>query len=288
MPALAAQSKACSNGPVESFTSIGHRRFRTATHSSERECSKKFVQQGRSSFAAWSVLSVREHGKRERTPLAAFFNISLISEMSDCSLPRLYLLTDRHNTSQRPLASVISQAIEAGVRLIQIREKDLDTRQTIELIRDIKPLIKQYHGKVLLNDRIDLALALDADGVHLRSDSLPLPLARRLLGHEKLIGISAHSVEDVRKAESDGADFIVLGPIFETPSKRMYGPPLGLHTLEAACRTSRLPIFAIGGLNPTHVTSVLASGAYGVAVISAILQAPSIVQSTNEFLSQLP
>ena len=110
------------------------------------------------------------------------------------------------------------------------------------------PLIKRHQGNVFVNDRIDLAMALDADGVHLRSDSLPLPLARRLLGNEKLIGTSTHSVEEVRKAESEGADFIVLGPIFETPSKRVYGPPLGLHTLETACRASRLPIFAIGGL----------------------------------------
>ena len=172
--------------------------------------------------------------------------------------------------------------------MVQIREKDLDTRPLIDLVQHLMPLIKRHQGKVFVNDRIDLAMALNADGVHLRSDSLPLPLARRLLGQEKLIGISTHSVEEVRKAESEGADFIVLGPIFETSSKRMYGPPLGLHTLETACRASRLPIFAIGGLNPTHVPSVLASGAYGVAVIAAILQAPSIADRCHEFLSQLP
>lgn len=208
--------------------------------------------------------------------------------MPDTSLPRLYLLTDRHNTSQRSLASVISQVVDAGVRMVQIREKDLDTRPLVDLVQDLMPLIKRRQGKVFINDRIDLAMALNADGVHLRSDSLPLPLARRVFGHEKLIGISTHSVEEVRKAEGEGANFIVLGPIFETPSKRRFGPPLGLHTLETACRTSRLPIFAIGGLNPTHVPSVLAAGAYGVAVISAILQAPSIVDRTHDFLSQLP
>jgi thiamine-phosphate pyrophosphorylase len=172
--------------------------------------------------------------------------------------------------------------------MVQIREKDLDTRPLVDLVQDLMPFIKRRQGKVFINDRIDLAMALDADGVHLRSDSLPLPLARRVFGHEKLIGISAHSVEEVRKAGGEGANFIVLGPIFETPSKRMYGPPLGLHILETACRVSRLPIFAIGGLNPTHVPSVLASGGYGVAVISNILQAPSIVDRTHEFLSQLP
>lgn len=208
--------------------------------------------------------------------------------MPTTALPRLYLLTDRHNTSQRPLTSVISQAVEAGVRLIQIREKDLDTPQTIELIHTLKPLITQYDGKVLLNDRVDLAIALDAEGVHLRTDSLPLPLVRRMIGNDKLIGVSTHSVKDVQKAEDEGADFVVLGPIYDTPSKRIYGSPLGLDTLEAACRACRLPIFAIGGMEPKHVHDVISSGAYGIAVISSILQATDIPSRTQQLLSQLP
>lgn len=172
--------------------------------------------------------------------------------------------------------------------MVQIREKDLDTLELIDLARQLIPVIKQHHGKALLNDRVDLALALNADGVHLRSDSLPLPLARRLLGNEKLIGISTHSVEEVQYAENEGADFVVLGPIFETPSKRIYGHPLGFHTLETACRVSHLPIFAIGGITPKHVHPVMSSGAYGIAVISSILQAPCILDSTRELLSQLP
>ena len=202
-------------------------------------------------------------------------------------LPRLYLLTDRRQTHQRPLASVLSQALEAGARMVQIREKDLDTPALIDLAQQLIPVIKQHQGKVLLNDRVDLALALNADGVHLRSDSLPLPLARRILGNEKLIGISTHSVEEVQYAENEGADFVVLGPIFETPSKQIYGHPLGLHTLETACRVSHLPIFAIGGITQNYVHPVISSGAYGIAVISSILQAPCIQDSTRELLSQL-
>lgn len=208
--------------------------------------------------------------------------------MSVPSLPRLYLLTDRQNTCQRSLSSVISQAVHAGLRMVQIREKDLDTRPLIELVNILMPLITQHQGKVLLNDRIDLTMALNADGVHLRSDSLPVSFARRVLGPEKLIGLSTHSVEEAQKAEEDGADFIVLGPIYETPSKHMYGPPLGLHVLETACQATRLPIFAIGGLKPKHVPTVLSAGAYGIAAISAILQAPNIIDRTHEFLSQLP
>ena len=206
---------------------------------------------------------------------------------SPAPLPRLYLLTDRHHTQQRPLASVLGQALEAGVRMIQIREKDLDTRQLIDLVQHLLPLIRQHHGKVFVNDRVDLALALDADGVHLRSESLPLPIARRMLGGNRLIGLSVHSAEEVKYAENEGADFVVLGPIFETPSKQPYGHPLGLHILETACQGSRLPIFAIGGIKTKQVPAVLASGAYGIAVISSILQAPDIQNSTRELLSQL-
>ena len=172
--------------------------------------------------------------------------------------------------------------------MVQIREKDLGTRPLIDLAKNLISQIQKQQGKVLLNDRIDLVLALEADGVHLRSDSLPLPLARRILGQKKLIGISTHSIDEIRKAENEGADFAVLGPINETPSKRIYGPPLGLSTLEKACRATHLPIFAIGGINSTNVHSIMSAGAYGIAVISAILQAPNIVDSTKNLISQLP
>ena len=203
-------------------------------------------------------------------------------------LPRLYLLTDRHHTLQRSLFSVLSQAMEAGVRMIQIREKDLSTRDLMALSQNLLPPIKQYQGTVLLNDRIDLVIALGADGVHLRSDSLPVSVARRLLGTDSLIGISTHSVEEAIIAEGEGADFIVLGPIFDTPSKRSYGPPLGVHVLQETSRTISLPIFAIGGITTSNISQVLSSGAYGVALISSILQAPSIAETTKNLLARFP
>ncbi len=207
--------------------------------------------------------------------------------MTSHALPRLYLLTDRHQTLQRSLASVLTQAVEAGVRMVQIREKDLGTRDLISLVHRLLPVVKQQQGTVLLNDRIDLVIALGVDGVHLRADSLPVSTARRLLGDGYLIGISTHSVEEARIAEAEGADLIVLGPIFDTPSKRSYGTPLGVHVLDEACRTIRLPIFAIGGITSPRVPQVLSSGAYGVAVISSILQSPSIPDSTRELLARL-
>lgn len=207
--------------------------------------------------------------------------------MSSHALPRLYLLTDRHQTLHRSLSLVLTQAMEAGVRMVQIREKDLETRDLISLAHRLLSVVKQHQGTVLLNDRIDLVMALGADGVHLRADSLPVSVARRLLGDGPLIGISTHSIEEARIAEGEGADFIVLGPIFDTPSKRSYGTPLGVHILNEACRTIRLPIFAIGGITPIRIPHVLSSGAYGVAVISSILQSPSIPNSTRELLARL-
>ncbi len=171
--------------------------------------------------------------------------------------------------------------------MVQIREKDLKTRDLTSLCQQLIPPIKHQQGIVLLNDRIDLVLALGADGVHLRTDSLPVSVARRLLETGPLIGVSTHSVEEARVAEAEGADFIVLGPIFDTPSKRAYGPPLGIQILQEASRSIHLPIYAIGGITPIRIPDVLSSGAYGVAVISSILQSLSIPEITRELLARL-
>jgi thiamine-phosphate pyrophosphorylase len=142
-------------------------------------------------------------------------------------------------------------------------------------------------GRVMINDRVDLALALGADGVHLRADSLPVAVARRLLGADRLIGVSAHSTDEVARAESDGADFAVLGPIYETPSKRAYGPPIGLRPIEEARRRCRIPVFAIGGITVARVAEVRRAGAYGVAAVSAILSAASVEAAIRQFLDAL-
>ncbi|MDR4494462.1 MAG: thiamine phosphate synthase [Nitrospirales bacterium] len=207
--------------------------------------------------------------------------------MTPPSLPRLYLITDRHQTAQRPLASVLTQVLEAGGRFIQLREKDLTTRALCRLARDLTPILSAHHAQWIINDRIDLALALCTSGVHLRTSSLPTAVARRLLGPEQLIGVSTHSLDEIKAAESEGADFVVLGPMYDTLSKRMYGDPLGLNILENACRRSRIPIYAIGGVTPERVPELRESGAYGVAVISSILQAPHIAQTTKTFLDLL-
>ena len=199
----------------------------------------------------------------------------------------LYLVTDRHQTDGRPLLPLIEQSVTGGLRAVQVRERDLATRDLLALAQEMCASVRARGARVMINDRADLVLALGADGVHLRADSLSVAAARRLLGADRLIGVSAHSVDDVARAESDGADFAVLGPVFETPSKREYGPPIGLRALEEAGRRCRLPIFAIGGMTVARVAEVRGAGAYGVAVVSAILSAASVESAARQFLAAL-
>ncbi len=199
----------------------------------------------------------------------------------------LYLITDRHQTLGRPLLATLRQALGAGVRAIQVREKDLETRTLIELASELLCRTRERGAVTLLNDRVDLVLALGADGVHLRSDSMPVRAARRLLGPERLIGASAHSAEAVMRAELEGADFVVLGPVYQTASKRSYGAPIGLRPIEEASRRCRIPVFAIGGITPARVGEVRRAGAFGVAVISSILSAADVESATRLLLGAI-
>lgn len=202
-------------------------------------------------------------------------------------LPPLYLVTDRHQTNNRPLLTVLNEALQAGVRLIQLREKDLDTRSLLALAAEVLTLSRSYNGLLLINDRVDVAKALGADGVHLPANSLPIPVTRQILGPKALIGASAHNSQEVLKAEAQGADFIVFGPVYDTPSKRNFGPPLGVRGLEQVRRMCQKPLYAIGGLTPEGVVEVREAGAYGVAVISSILKSPSVSNATRQFLMAL-
>ena len=199
----------------------------------------------------------------------------------------LYLITDRHQTAGRPLLPLLERALSAGVKAVQLREKDLDTRSLAELASELLVLTRKHDGLLFINDRVDLVLALGADGVHLRSNSMPISAARRVLGPQHLIGTSAHNVADVLKAEADGADFAVLGPVYDTPSKRSYGDPIGLRPLEEASRQSHIPVFAIGGISLPRLQEVRRAGARGVAIISAILEAVDVESTTGLLLHAL-
>jgi len=193
-------------------------------------------------------------------------------------------VTDRKQTGGRDLVTVLSQALVAGVQAIQLREKDLDTIDVYRLGERLLSLTRQAGAALIVNDRVDVAMALGADGVHLTRKSLPPKEARRLVGSKTLVGISCHGLADVREAVEGGVDFVVLGPIYETPSKAPYGAPLTPAILPQARAICSVPILAIGGVNATRVPDVVNAGADGAAVISAVLAAPDPAAATRDLL----
>jgi thiamine-phosphate pyrophosphorylase len=195
---------------------------------------------------------------------------------------RILLVTDRHQIGDRSLPAVLEEAFSGGITAVHLRERDLSTRDLTTLARDIQIRSRRHRAQLIVNDRIDLALALDLDGVHLRADSLPTAVARQLLGPHRLIGVSTHSLADVQHANEAGADYVVFGPIFATPSKQAFGPPLGLDALAAACAASHVPVLAIGGVTRERIEPVRRSGAAGVAVIGALLSRDDVSVAARE------
>lgn len=196
----------------------------------------------------------------------------------------LYLITDRQQTAGRPLSAVVTDALRGGLRAVQLREKDLVAGQLFELAAGLRQLTRDYGAQLLINDRIDVALAVDADGVHLGKAGLPVPEARRILGSGRLIGYSAHSAAEGLQAQHDGADFVTLGPVYHTPSKAQYGEPVGVSALAETARMLSIPVFALGGVTSSTVDEVLSAGAHGVALISALMAAPDPVLETESLL----
>lgn len=200
---------------------------------------------------------------------------------------RLLLVTDRTQVSGRSLPSLVREAVAAGLPAVQLRERDLSTRELLPLTQEVQSITISHAVPLIINDRADLTMALDLQGVHLRSDSLPPLPVRQLMGPRRLIGVSTHSVEDVRRAARSGADYVLFGPIYETPSKRSFGPPLGLTLLADACRQSSIPVLAIGGITCQRVRDVRLAGAYGVAVIGALLTRDDVGEAVREFTRAL-
>jgi len=200
---------------------------------------------------------------------------------------RLLVVTDRHQTNGRPLVPLLQRVLAAEGPIIQIRERDLSARELVSLAREVQAVTVSRRAQLLINDRIDVALALEGVGVHLRSNSLPVTVARQLLGAERLLGISVHAIEEAVQAESQGADYVILGPIYETPSKQVFGSPLGIQTLEKACRLVRIPIIGIGGVTAARAREMRDAGAFGVAVIRAILGAADVESATREFIDAM-
>ena len=186
----------------------------------------------------------------------------------------LYLVTDRALSLGRSTVEVVRAAIRGGVSCVQLREKGCSTREFMDEARLLKALLAGTGVPLFINDRLDVALAVGADGVHLGQNDLAIADARRLVGNRMIIGISAESVADAIRAEAEGADYIGASPVFTTPTKTDTAPPLGLDGLRAIRRAVQLPLVAIGGINADNAAAVLRAGADGLAVVSAIVSAP--------------
>jgi thiamine-phosphate pyrophosphorylase len=200
---------------------------------------------------------------------------------------RLVLVTDRHQTRGRDLVSLVGDCVAAGVPAVQVREKDLGARDVADLCRRMQEAIGRRACLLIVNDRIDVALAVGAGGVQRTSTSLSVSDIRSILKKDVLIGASVHSLEEAMEAEATGADWVTFGPVYDTPSKRAYGPPQGLVALQAVAKSVRIPVIAIGGITPERVEEVRAAGAHGVAVISAILSADSPAGAVRRFREAL-
>lgn len=193
----------------------------------------------------------------------------------------LYLVTDR-GLSRLPFLEMIVKAIEGGVTVIQLREKNLSTREFIEKAIEVKKIIEGRKIPLIINDRVDVALAVQADGVHLGNDDMPVDMARKILGKDFIIGASARSVDEAIEKEKMGADYIAVSPVFPTPTKSDAGPPLGLEGVREMRKALKVPLIGIGGINRENVVDVIKSGADGVAVVSAIVSSENPELSARE------
>ncbi len=193
---------------------------------------------------------------------------------------KLYLITDRKQI-RMPLPEAVLLALQGGVRAIQVREKDLPVRDLLALSRDLRALTKEFCAKLFINDHLDVAVAVEADGVHLGHQSMPAAAARKVVGNRMMIGVSTHTIDEALTAQAEGADFVTFGPIYETPSKAPLGAPVGLEALRNARRAIDIPIFGLGGIQGKNIGHVLWAGAYGIAMISAIFGADDIRKRSN-------
>lgn len=195
---------------------------------------------------------------------------------------KIYLILDYGLVGDR-ISEYAKAILDTGVNLIQIRAKDISDAQFLTQACQIRRITKDNEIALIINDRIDIALAIEADGVHLGQDDIPLIIARKLLG-ERIIGISTHNLIQAKKAEKDGADYIALGPIFKTNTKFDAGIPLGVELITKIKQAVTIPVVAIGGINEDNIQQVLNAGADMVAVASAILKQMDISEATKRLI----
>ena len=198
----------------------------------------------------------------------------------------LYLVTDRALSRGRSLAALIEAAVEGGVTCVQLREKQCSTREFMEEARGIKDILAAHSIPLIINDRIDIALAVGAAGVHLGQQDMAIEDARKIAGDTLVIGVSAESLEDAVRAEWQGADYIGISPVFNTPTKTDTAPPLGLAGVRLLSSAVSIPSVGIGGINRDNAASVIRAGADGIAVVSAIVSAEDPALAARELRQQ--
>jgi thiamine-phosphate pyrophosphorylase len=207
--------------------------------------------------------------------------------MPSLSLPPLYAILDPEQTKGRPSESLLRELLEGGVTIVQLRVKTMAPREFFELARRVRSETRAHGCKLIVNDRIDIALACDADGVHLGQEDLPLASGRKLMG-SKIVGISTHDLQQAQEAERNGADYIGFGPMFGTTTKATGYSARGVEMLRQIRAALKLPIVAIGGINEQNVREVWQAGADSAAIISDILAADEVAAKVSRILESRP
>lgn len=202
----------------------------------------------------------------------------------DKILPFLYLITNRKSCYPKPLEEAVLEALDSGIRFIQLREKDLDSRDLQILAEKIKPLASKYKATLLINGNIDIVLAVDTDGVHLPEVSMPVAEVRKLLGNDKIIGKSTHLPLSLNDNDYKCIDFVTLSPVFNPGEKDYKAETIGINNLKKAIPEILVTVYALGGIQPTHIIELKSIGVSGIAVSSGIMKAPDIKKRVEEYL----
>lgn len=198
----------------------------------------------------------------------------------------LYLITDREASGERSVPELVQAAIAGGLKLVQYREKKLAKRETLSVAQVLRTLTQTAGVTLIINDDLDLAMAVGADGVHLGQEDLPVPVARKVLGADRIIGVSVRDTEAARRAIQEGADYLAVGPIYKSSTK-LVRPPLGVEIIQQVRNITDLPLFGIGGIDPSNACAVVRAGADGIAAISSLHRASDVTTATREFLKLL-
>ena len=198
----------------------------------------------------------------------------------------LYAVTDRAWVGTKSLYEQVKEALENGVTCVQLREKELDESDFLKEANQISTLCKEYKVPFIVNDNVDIAIACEADGIHIGQEDMELTNVRKLVGEDMIIGVSAHTVEEAIKAQKDGADYIGIGAVFATSTKTDVNV-LSFETLKSICEAVDIPTVAIGGIKKDNICKLKGSGIDGVAVVSAIFAAKDIARATKELLLEV-